>query len=106
VQQAIAGFLDDFAANPGSSHTGGYFASLRNPTLIEQNAALSVSVQAVALCFLATRSGNRSLYPTVRRSYHLALNQVQLWLSDEIEGPSDETFAAVFLLGLYEVSRN
>jgi hypothetical protein len=106
VQQAIAGFLDDFVADPASCQSGAYLVNLRDPILIEQHSALSTSVQAVAICFLATRSGSTSLHPIARRSYHFALNQVQLRLNHEIERPSYETFAAVFLLGLYEVSQN
>ena len=67
--------------------------------------ALQNASKAVSRMTLADRySGNDSRLDTSQQ-YAQALKSVSFLMSDETEAVKDETLIAVWLLGLYEVSR-
>lgn len=65
--------------------------------------ALETVTAAAGLAGLANSSGSQTLVPEAYRLYGSAIRQIQLALRDPLQVHSDETLAAVMLMGTFEI---
>jgi Fungal specific transcription factor domain len=103
-QHALHYFLANFVLLPAKEGGRGFFDFLI-PLLKNEppDSHLSVSFNAVALAALGNRPNSKMLLVQASAEYSRALSYTNKALANPIIQKSDQTLAAVLLLGLFEV---
>jgi hypothetical protein len=104
LDQGVAFFMANYV-NKGIGSFRGFQEYL--PTLYREEgyqAALSTAITAAGLASLSNVAKQPNVSAPARQMYLQALRLVSEALADPLQVKSDQTLAAVMLLGLYEVS--
>ena len=107
-QQAPCFFLANYTLPPSDGGKG-YFDFLAPLMKTEgPNTQLSIAFQAVAMASLANRpnSRGRGLMPQAMGQYAKALKATNLALQNPAQQKTDQTLAAILMLGFFEVCRS
>ncbi|TAQ84730.1 hypothetical protein B7494_g6961 [Chlorociboria aeruginascens] len=105
-QQAPCYFLSNYVITPRSSTTRGYFDFII-PIIKSEgpDSHFSVAFQAVSMASLANRPnirGRSNIMRVARSQYMKALKTVNLALQSPVDQKSDQTLAAIIMLGFFE----
>lgn len=100
-------FLSNFVLLPGIEGRRGFLDFLL-PLLRNEppDSHLSVSFKAVALAAFGNRPNSKKLLVQASSEYSRALSSTNTALANPVMQKSDQTLAAVLLLGLFEVSED
>ena len=106
-EQAPCYFISNFVMIPQSGCSRGYFDFLAPMIMAEEpDSHLSVAFSAVALASLANRPNSKSsgLMQQAISQYAKALKAINSALQNPLHQKSDQTLAAIVMLGFFEVS--